>query len=303
VATKRGGESLPVFVSASRAALCSAGALCKTGGAMPGPDPKLVELLARRALDWRGPITGLQVLGLSGAQGSGKSTLVRALASRLEAEGLRVAALSLDDLYLTRAQRLRLAREVHPLFATRGVPGTHDPALGLATIAALAQGEAAPLPRFDKGRDDRLPEAQWPRAPADTQVLLLEGWCLGAAPQPQADLARPVNALEAAEDAGGIWRAHANAALNGPYRQLFAAIDRLILLAAPDWQVVAKWREQQEAELRVHAPGAMTPAEVTRFIQHYERLTRWILEEMPLRADLSIRLGDAREVLAPQLKR
>lgn len=268
---------------------------------MPGTNPLLIDRLAALVAAARAGQSGLLTLGICGAQGSGKSTLVAGLARRLEDDGLRVAVLSLDDLYLTRAERQRLASEVHPLFATRGPPGTHDIALGLATIAALARGEAAPLPRFDKGCDDRLPSAEWPRASAGSDVLLLEGWCLGAVPQAEADLARPVNVLEKEEDPDGSWRTHANTALAGPYRRLFAAIDRLILLAAPGWQVVAKWREQQEAELRVHASAAMSPAEVTRFIQHYERLTRWILAEMPQRADLTVRLGEGREVLAPPL--
>ena len=256
-------------------------------------DPVLRQV--RRWLAARGP--GLTVIGVAGAQGSGKSTLVRDLAGQLTADGLRVAALSLDDLYLTRTERQHLAARVHPLLATRGVPGTHDVALGRTTIAALARGEAAALPRFDKGRDDRVPEGDWPRAPAGTQVLLLEGWCLGAAPQPDDALAAPVNDLEAREDPDGTWRRHANAALAGEYRQLWARIDRLVFLAAPDWAVVAQWREQQEAELRQRAPAAMTPAEVTRFIQHYERLTRWMLAELPDRADLTLRLDTERRVI------
>jgi D-glycerate 3-kinase len=269
--------------------------------AMPGPDPKLTAHLAARIAEWRGAQPDLLVVGLCGAQGSGKSTLAAALTERLAGEGLRVAALSLDDLYLPKAERAALARDMHPLFATRGVPGTHDVPLGLATLAALARGEATPLPRFDKGRDDRVPEDQWRRAPAGTDVLLLEGWCVGAIPQAESDLARPANALEADEDSGGIWRAHANAALSGAYRQLFARLDRLILLAAPGWDVVATWREQQEAELRARASGAMSPAAVARFIQHYERLTRWILDEMPGRADLVVRLGEDRAVLSALL--
>ncbi|MBS3927728.1 MAG: kinase [Sphingomonadales bacterium] len=238
------------------------------------------------------------VLGICGAQGSGKTTLVAALATALEAEGIAVATLSLDDLYLRRAERQVLARAVHPLFATRGVPGTHDIALGLETRAALERGEAVPLPRFDKGNDERAPIESWPSAPEGTRVLLLEGWCLGARPQEPESLAQPVNALEADEDPKGLWRAHANAALAGPYQALFARIDSLVLLAAPDWEVVAKWREQQEAELRATgATRAMDPAAVERFIQHYERLTRWILEEMPVRADLVVRLDENREVL------
>ncbi|MEY4952978.1 MAG: hypothetical protein RL299_1402, partial [Pseudomonadota bacterium] len=153
------------------------------------------------------------VLGICGAQGSGKTTLVSALAAALEAEGVAAASVSLDDLYLTRAERLELAQTVHPLFATRGVPGTHDVALGLATLDALERGEAVPLPRFDKGNDDRAPMESWPAAPKGVQVLLLEGWCLGARPQGPEALAQPVNALEAEEDPDGRWRAHANTAL------------------------------------------------------------------------------------------
>ncbi|MFC0590086.1 kinase [Novosphingobium aquiterrae] len=259
-------------------------------------DSGLVGTLLARIERWRGP--GFTTIGICGAQGSGKSTLVAALAGQLAAQGVRVATLSLDDLYLTRTARQRLAREVHPLFATRGVPGTHDIALGLAVLGALTQGEPAPLPRFDKASDDRAPESQWPRAPADTQVLLFEGWCLGAGPQAEAALAEPINALEANEDPQGIWRRHANAALAEDYQRLFARIDRLILLAAPSWSVVATWREQQETDLRTKGGAAvMDPAGVARFIQHYERLTRHILATMPAYADLTVRLGPEREVL------
>ncbi|MFN5902783.1 MAG: kinase [Novosphingobium sp.] len=252
--------------------------------------PPIRQWLAERG-------SGFTVIGVAGAQGSGKSTLVRELAAQLTIEGLRVAALSLDDLYLPRHARQDLGRLVHPLFVTRGVPGTHDVALGLATITALARGEAVRLPRFDKGRDDRVPESEWPTAEAETQVLLFEGWCLGAPPQPEGALTNPVNALEAAEDPAGIWRRHANTALAVDYPVLWQQIDRLIFLGAPDWSVVADWREQQEADLRQTAAGAMTPAQVERFIQHYERLTRWMLEELPGRTDLTVRLGPNRKIL------
>lgn len=253
----------------------------------------LAKIAAARARPHRLPL----VVGISGAQGSGKSTLAARLADLLDASGVRTASLSLDDLYKTPAERAQLAVQVHPLFATRGVPGTHDIALGLSTIAALERGEAAPLPRFAKAADDRLPEAVWPLAPERCEVLLLEGWCLGA--RAQNDVAAPVNALEAVEDPQGVWRSYANAALAGDYQTLFARIDLLVLLAAPGWEVVAEWREQQEADLRGGGgPAVMSAAEVVRFIQHYERLTRWILAEMPTRADLVVRLGAEREGLA-----
>lgn len=259
-------------------------------------DPDLVGTLIARINGWRK--SGLTTIGISGAQGSGKTTLVTALAEQLAMRGLRVAVMSLDDIYLTRAARLALAHEVHPLFVTRGVPGTHDIGLGLATLDALERGEPAPLPRFDKVSDERLPRCQWPRVPEATEVLLFEGWCLGASPQEEAALAEPVNALERLEDPEGIWRRAANARLAGDYQALFARLDRLVLLAAPGWEVVAKWREQQEAELRAKGGSAvMDAAQVARFIQHYERLTRHILATMPGYADLVVRLGPDRTVL------
>ena len=120
---------------------------------------------------------------------------------------------------------------------------------------AMAVRVAAPLPRFDKSADDRAPREAWPLAPEATQVLLLEGWCVGARPQP--DVPHPVNALEAQEDPSGLWRRHANAALAGEYQHLFARIGLLVLLAAPGWEVVARWREQQEAELRAKGGAAV----------------------------------------------
>src|SRR5690606_19619873 len=164
-----------------------------------------------------------------------------ALKERMERSGAASAVLSIDDLYLRRAERAELARTVHPLLRTRGVPGTHDVALGLEAIAALERGEAAALPRFDKAADDRADEADWSRAAAGTRLLIVEGWCVGARPQAEAALTEPVNALERADDADGVWRGFANAALGGAYQRLFARLDRLVLLAAPGFEVVRRW--------------------------------------------------------------
>lgn len=240
----------------------------------------------------------LLVAGICGAQGSGKSTLALALARRAEAHGVAAAVLSLDDLYLTRAEREVLAREVHLLFATRGPPGTHDVTLGLEVLAALERGEPAPLPRFDKGRDDRMAKADWDRAPPGTRLLIVEGWCLGAVPQSEADLFEPINALEREEDREGIWRTHANRALGEDYAPLFARLDLLILLAAPTFDIVARWRGEQESKLPVDAPAAMDAVAIARFVQHYERLTRHILAEMPSRADLVAWLNEDRSLRA-----
>lgn len=244
------------------------------------------------------------VLGLCGAQGSGKSTAASAVAAMLEAEGRTVALLSLDDLYLTLAERQDLARAVHPLLATRGPPGTHDTALGLTVLERLARPGESALPRFDKGLDDRAPVETWPQVAGPADVVLLEGWCVGARPQAEAALAAPVNALERDEDPDGVWRTYANTALAGLYQALFSRLDRLVLLAAPGFEVVAAWRGEQEVRLRERraAEGrgegrTMTDAGLARFTQHYERLTRHILAEMPGRADLVVRLDPRRTPL------
>jgi D-glycerate 3-kinase len=237
------------------------------------------------------------MLGLCGSQGSGKSTLSAALERHLAADGIGSVTLSLDDLYKTKAERQLMARDVHPLFATRGPPGTHDLGLAFDLLDALEQGRAAKLPRFDKARDDRRPERGWDSAPADTQVLILEGWFVGARPQPAVALAEPVNALEREEDEEGRWRGFANAALGGDYQRLFARIDLLVLLAAPGFAIVRHWRGEQEARLRAEGRGGMSEAELDRFVQHYERLTRHILADMPGYANLVIRLDAERRAI------
>ena len=264
------------------------------------PDHAILEAawgaIRQRMDDWPGD--RLLVTGLCGAQGSGKSTLAAALARRAGEQGIAAAVLSIDDLYLTRDEREDLARKVHPLLLTRGPPGTHDIALGLETIDALERGEPVRLPRFDKGRDDRAPEIEWDSASADTRLLILEGWCVGAVPQEEAALVAPVNTLERDEDPHGAWRAACNNALADGYRKLFARIDLLILLAAPDFDIVREWRGQQEESLhQANAPEAMDDAAIARFIQHYERLTRHILIEMPSRADLVVRLAPDRTAI------
>lgn len=259
-----------------------------------------VEPLVRLALESRGSVGGPITLGLCGSQGAGKTTLTAAAARLLAGQGLRVAILSLDDLYLTRAERAALAAEVHPLFATRGPPGTHDVALGEAVLDALKAPGSTLLPRFDKAQDTRRPIHQWDTFEGPADVILFEGWCVGARPQSVADLARPVNDLDRQEDPEGIWRTHVNAALAGPYQRLFDRLDVLALLAAPGFEAVYDWRCEQEAELRRRAapdaPGLMDRAQLRRFVSHYERLTRHILAEMPGRADLTIHLDSKRLV-------
>lgn len=216
-----------------------------------------------------------------------------------------MAVLSLDDLYLRRAERERLAATVHPLLRTRGVPGTHDVNLGEQVLEGLARPGTTRLPRFDKSTDDRFPESMWDEVQGPVDLILFEGWCVGARPQNEAQLAAPINALEREEDMDGRWRRYANVALAGDYQRLFSRLDMLLLLAAPSFEVVARWRTEQENALRetlrkegrAEGSGLMTVEQIASFVQHYERLARHILDEMPGRADLLLRLDENRRLI------
>ena len=256
----------------------------------------LADRIAREASRQR-PL----IVGVNGAQGSGKSTLCRFLEVLLKPHDLRVVTLSLDDLYRTRAERADLAAKAHPLFATRGVPGTHDIGLALGLIEDMQAGRSFTLPRFDKSIDDRADKGETIHGPVD--VLLFEGWCVGAVPQDQTALIEPINRLEAQEDRGGVWRGLVNRFLGGDYADLFAQIDLLVILKVQGFEAVAANRRLQErklAEANPGAPGLMDDAAITRFLDHYERLTRHQFAEMPARADVLFEIGpDQRPLRLP----
>jgi D-glycerate 3-kinase len=263
-------------------------------------------------------IAGLQrakaaplTLGIQGPQGAGKSTLTQLLACVLrEIGGLRVATLSIDDLYLTRAERAALAARVHPLFQTRGVPGTHDVALGVRVLEALTGPGSCALPRFDKGQDERAPAHTWPISEGPCDVVLFEGLWLGLPPIPEPELAQPINALEAEEDAQGTWRAYANRALASEYPALFARCELLVHIQVPDFECVKRWRSAAEHLLRARlvAEGAdtsrvMDDAALARFFQHYERFTAHAMRTLPGRADVILRLDREHRVVRSTLAR
>ena len=256
----------------------------------------LAAQIAGRAAD-RVPL----IVGLCGSQGSGKSTMASILSILLEARGWKTVAVSLDDFYRPRGEREQLAAEVHPLLITRGVPGTHDVTLAMRTLDALREVGTVDMPRFDKATDDRLPHSEWMRVAAPVDILLFEGWCVGARPQRDEQLIEPINELERERDPDGRWRSYVNEQLATEYAQLFERIDLQILLRTPRFDVVYEWRAEQELKLRKrleedksNASRTMTAEELRFFIAHFERLTRHILEEMPARSDVVIALDEHR---------
>jgi D-glycerate 3-kinase len=300
------------------------GGISLASGRQPRQTAALQEFLVREqlpdsyaidALRWFQPLadqifvrqqrqSGPLIVGVQGAQGTGKSTLAALLAMLLQQHhGLVVAQLSLDDFYLGHDQRQQLAEEVHPLLATRGVPGTHDTALAKATLDALCQagsGQQVPLPRFDKATDDRRPESQWPALEGPVDVIILEGWCLGAGPQAESALASPINSLERERDATGDWRGYVNRQLAGAYHTLFARLELLVVLQAPSFDCVYRWRGLQEQKLAAQGHGnrVMDSAQLQDFIAHYERITRHCLDTLPALAQHVYQLDDDHRVLA-----
>lgn len=236
---------------------------------------------------------------ISGVQGSGKSTLARQIAERAASAGLRAAVLSLDDVYLDRPAREHLGRDVHPLLATRGPPGTHDVDLACEVIDRTMAGGTVRLPRFDKATDRRSPESHWPMV-STVDLMLLEGWCLRVPAQAAGELRDPVNALEADEDPGGTWRRYCNGALAGDYRALWERLPFLAVLQAPSFEVVPDWRWQQECGLHAAAPCStkMTRSGIQRFVQVFERLSRHALAVLPPLAGCVVRLDEDRRPLS-----
>ncbi|MDB5498672.1 MAG: hypothetical protein JWP28_2703 [Phenylobacterium sp.] len=269
--------------------------------ALPESFRETVELvcepLAARAARLRQVRRRTLTLGICGAQGSGKSTIVAVTKRLLEKRGLSTVALSLDDFYLPKAAREQLAKDVHPLLATRGPPGTHDIRLAGAVLDQLRIKGRVALPSFDKATDNRRPRGGWETVATPVDIVLLEGWCVGAVAQGAAALRQPVNDLERDEDPQAVWRTYVNDQLDRPYQELFARYQELIMLKAPSFEAVLAWRTEQEHKLRARIGQGMSDAEVARFVAHYERLTRWILAEMPDRARWVVQLDEARRPL------
>lgn len=250
--------------------------------------PLAADLAARRR-------NGARLIGISGPQASGKTTLSRLLAGSLSAAGVPAVAFSIDDIYLPRAARQALAKTAHPLSATRGAPGTHDVALGVETIDRLlgaAAGEEVLIPVFDKLDDDRKPREQWRRCVGPVALVLFEGWCVGAPPIAEAALAEPLNALEREEDAEARWRRWSNDCLKRDYLPLWRMIDAMMLIRVPNMKAVIDARLRQERELAAKRPEdrarAMDREAVARFVAHYERWTLHIRAALSETADILV---------------
>jgi len=241
-------------------------------------------------------------LGLSGGQGSGKTTVVGILKIILKKYFKRKTHVtSIDDFYKTLEERNKISSTIHPLFKTRGVPGTHDTNLikKFFDFIKKKKFKKFKLPKFDKSIDDRLKKKYWFNIKEKPEVVILEGWCVGAKPQTNLLLKKPINNLEKYEDKDLIWRRYVNQKLKTEYKKLFAMIDYFIFMKIPNFNKVFKWRLIQERKLRKKLrfkKKIMSYSEIKRFIMFYQRITLQMIKDLSKSASIVMLLNKNHEI-------
>ena len=236
-------------------------------------------------------------LGFSGGQGSGKTTAVKIIKIILKKFFKRkILISSIDDFYKTLKDRNKMSYTVHPLFKTRGVPGTHDVNFVKKSFYFIRKKKFKKirLPKFDKSMDDRLKKKSWFNIKERPEIVILEGWCVGAKPQPNSLIKRPINILEKHEDKNLIWRKYANEKLKKEYKRLFAMIDCYIFMKIPNFNMVFKWRLLQENKLRKRSrfkKKIMSYKEIKRFIMFYQRITLQMIKDLSKSASVVMLLN------------
>ena len=247
-----------------------------------------------------------KIIGLTGGQGSGKSTISQILKIILkEGFNLNTEIFSIDDFYKTLKERKAMSKKIHPLFLTRGVPGTHNTALLFKCLKNLKDKhfEKFSIPKFDKSIDDRLQKKFWQNIRKKPDIVIFEGWCVGASPQKNKDLIAPINVLEKEKDKKRTWRNFVNKELKTRYKKIFKLIDLMIFLKIPSFEYVYKWRLLQEKKLRITSKGkkTMSNKQVKNFIMFYERITRHMLKNFSKKAKFIIKIDNSHSLKSLKL--
>ncbi|HIN07318.1 MAG TPA: uridine kinase [Pelagibacteraceae bacterium] len=242
------------------------------------------------------------ILGLSGSQGSGKTTVTGILQIILKKFFKKnIYIISIDDFYKTLRDRNRMSQQKHSLFKTRGVPGTHDINLIKNFFISVKRKKfkKIKLPKFNKSIDDRSKKNYWHNINKRPEIIILEGWCVGAKPQIISSLRKPVNILERHEDKDLIWRKYANEKLKKEYKEVFAMIDYFIFMKVPNFKIVFKWRLLQENKLRKklhYKKKIMTYSAIKRFIMFYQRITLQMMKDLSKSASIVLLLKKNHEI-------
>ena len=243
-------------------------------------------------------------VGLAGGQGTGKTTissLIKIILTKYFK--LKVFRISIDDFYKTRKERVKLSKRIHPMLLTRGVPGTHDINMMLDFFkkSKSKKFKSLKLPTFDKAIDDRSNKDKWYDLKEKPDIIIFEGWCVGARSEKNATLKKTINSMEKFDDQKQIWRKYVNQQLKTKYKNLYSQLDCLIYLKAKNFKLLQKWRLKQERKLWLKNKKSaklkiMDKADVIRFMQTYQRITQNMFKNMPKYASIIFNLNSNHQI-------
>ena len=243
-------------------------------------------------------------VGLAGGQGTGKTTISSIIKIILEKYfKLKVFKISIDDFYKTRKERIGLSKKVHPMLLTRGVPGTHDINMMLDFFkkSKAKKFKNLKLPNFNKAIDDRFPKNKWNQINRRPDIIIFEGWCVGARPETNKTLKKSINSMEKANDQKLIWRKFVNQQLKTKYKKLYSQLNCMIYLKAKNFSLLQKWRLKQEHKLwlktkKKSAHKIMSKGDVINFMQTYQRITQNMFKKMPKYASIILNLNSNHQI-------
>lgn len=207
------------------------------------------------------------IQGILGGQGTGKTTLTKVLELILAQLGHRTVTLSIDDLYLTYAQR-QVLQQQDPRLIWRGPPGTHDIELGLNLLSQVKAGARVSVPQFDKSLYGGQGDRTYPKQIDAPTIVLFEGWLVGARPLPDAaftnaDLPDPIvtaDDRQFARDSNQRLRA---------YQPLWNRLDSLIVLNPCDYRLSQQWRQEAEHKMMATGKSGLSDPEITAFVAYF----------------------------------
>tara|TARA_B100001029_G_scaffold25686_1_gene18121 strand:+ start:240 stop:1169 length:930 start_codon:yes stop_codon:yes gene_type:complete len=243
-------------------------------------------------------------VGLAGGQGTGKTTVSSLVKIILEKYfKLKVFKISIDDFYKTRKERNSLSKRIHPMLMTRGVPGTHDINMMLSFFKKTKNKNFKKmiLPSFNKAIDDRFSKKYWYKINQKPDVIIFEGWCVGAKAELNKTLKKPINSMEKINDKKLVWRKYVNLQLRNKYKELYSQLNCMVYLKAKNFNMLQKWRLKQERKLRlktkkVSSHKIMSKKNVINFMQTYQRITENMFKNTPKYASIVINLNSNHQI-------
>ena len=249
-------------------------------------------------------------VGLAGGQGTGKTTISSIVAIILRKYFKKnVFKISIDDFYKTRRERKNLSKKIHPMLMTRGVPGTHDVQIMLDFFkkAKSKNFKKMKLPSFNKALDDRHSIKNWYKINLKPDVIIFEGWCVGARPETNKTLKKPINFLEKNKDEKLIWRKYVNQQLKTKYKKLYSQLNCMIYLKAKNFSLLQKWRLKQENKLwlktkKKSSNKIMSKGDVINFMQTYQRITQNMLKYAPKYSSIILNLNRNHQIKSVKYK-